>query len=205
MKDLRSGYCNLGPLTLCADLKSPTGVGRPDAYPTGSPGAHFVFHLHNSSHAVFLVAAIEVEVVSWKDANVQVLQHGVGATVVSRRFFVAVSRDRGRYVAQFVGAANRNEYVSVLPNETEPFDVAVAATIPGLYSVRVHAVGSIAGSHIDLPIAAGPSSILFFDRSSPPLVDRGWGGPPMAYFDYIREMSNYDPALGEYGGLDDVV
>lgn len=193
---LRSGSCEIGPLTLSAILKAPADQERLDAYPTGLAGPHLVFDLYNPNPVDFAVHAIEAEIVSYQPIDLEILSHGVGATDVKRRFQVRVQPELGRYRAIYVGRERPAEYVKIEAGKSELFDVEITTMSEGLYKVCVHVVGTLAGNRFDVPIEATQRSIVFFDRESNYRVDRGQ--KYISYSEYIMEMSKYDSDLSRY-------
>ncbi|MBX3306971.1 MAG: toll/interleukin-1 receptor domain-containing protein [Nitrospira sp.] len=193
----RSGRCEIGPLTLGANLKAPTGQSINDAYPTGSAGPHFRFDLHNQNHVDFIVQRIDVEILSYDSIALEFLAHGAGATAVSQRYRAEVQPVQGRYKAVPVGGLRVEEYVKLTSGETEVFDIEITTQQEGLYVVCIHVIGSIAGQSFDLPINTR-RPIVFFDRARNYEVDRGLGGKYMKYSEYIKEMSSFDENLRRY-------
>jgi hypothetical protein len=195
---LRCGYCDVGPLTLGAILKAPADQEIPDAYPTGSAGAHFVFDLYNPNQVDFGVTAIEVEVLFYQPVELKILIHGVGATDTTRGFQVKIRPETGRYRATYVSGKHPGEYVKILAGKDDRFDVEIATTTEGLYQLRVWAVGTIAGSRFYFPIEATKKSVVFFSKESNYLVDVGHE-ECMSYPDYIKDYLKWrDGSKGHY-------
>ena len=195
---IHSGYTDVGPLTLSAVLNAPSHQPRAEAYPTGFAGPHVIFDLYNQSEGDFAVYTIEAEVISHHRIDVQILQHGVGATAVKRRYLVQVRPELGRYRAVYVGRTDPDQYVKLLPRETELVDLEVTTRTEGLYTFCVHIIGTAFGRSFDVPIDFTQKPIAFFDRSKNYPVDRGHGGDYMLYSDYISEMSTYNADLSKY-------
>jgi hypothetical protein len=141
---------------------------------------------------------VEVEVISYHAIDLGVLCHGVGATGVTRRFH---ARALKRYQATFLGKEQVADYVRILPEETEVFDVEACTLIEGLYELRVHVVGSIAGNRFEVPIDYTKRSIVFFfDGESNYRVESTEELTNEAPFTcLIQEMANYTPDLARYG------
>jgi hypothetical protein len=136
-----------------------------DAYPTGAAGAHFVFGLHNPNLVDFAVVAIEVEVLSYQPIELKSLLHGVGATDITRRFKVTVQSAIGLYRAVYISGQHPSEYIKVLAEKDDRFDVEITTATEGLYQLRVRVVGTIAGALFDVPLDATKSRIVFFDAA----------------------------------------
>lgn len=199
----RYGVLDIGPLTLSATLKAPAGIDQPTAYPTGSAGAHFVFPLYNPNRIDFVVSAIDAEVLSYEPIEIERLVHGVGATDVTRRFKVSVEPKPGRYRATY---EIKHEYVKILAEDNDVLDVEITTATEGLFTLFVHVVGTLAGKRFDVCIPdSKPQSIVFFDKQSNYLIDRGYEWV-LPYPEYIREMSHAQASKGhlrEYSALDD--
>jgi hypothetical protein len=183
-------YCvSTGPLTLGAILKGspPRTVG--DAYPTGKSGVHFVFDLFNGNAFDFLVSKIVVEVFAYENLALGELTHGVGATEVKRFYHAKINRELGRYSASYL--ENRpGEYVKILANEAEKFDVEITTATEGLYSVRLHLSGGAGGEAFDFLLDGTERQIVFFDRNAGYLIDRGHGihEKKLSWSQYIKDV-----------------
>jgi TIR domain len=193
----QSGHCEIGPLTLSAKLKSPRGeVG--DAYPTGSNGPHFRFDLFNPSQRDFVVHAVEVETMSYQPIDLDFLQHGVGATSVSRLYKAEIHPALKRYSAIYSAPKEPGEYVKIVSSETEVFDLEVTTNEEGLYTLCTRVVGSVAGNRVDITIEGTKRPIVFFAQGRNYPVDRGQGGEYISYSEYIEEMARYNEQVRAY-------
>jgi hypothetical protein len=183
---LRCVNWEIGPLTLGAVLRGFSDQIM-NAHPTESPGAHCVFDLYNENALAFSLKEIVVEVLSCQPLDFARLLSGVGATDVTRFFQVEVRPEPARYVARYVSGLRQGEYVKILSNETERFDLEIMTATEGLYEVTVHVVGAIAGNRIDATIVRRP--IAFFDKNANYLID--CGQRLMPWSDYKEEMRSY--------------
>jgi hypothetical protein len=185
-----SAGATTGELTLVAVLKGSVERYVDPAFPTGRDGAHFVFDLFNPNKYDIDVQKIHAEVLSYETANLEYLAHGVGATDVIRRFRVDIPPKSGSYVAEYVGAERQGEYVKILSEASDQFDVEVSANVEGIYDVCFRIIGSCAGKRIDALIETTRKEIVFFDTSKPYMVDRGLGGEMLPFEVYAKEMAN---------------
>jgi hypothetical protein len=183
---LRCVNWEIGPLTLSAVLRGFSDQ-LVNAHPTESPGAHCVFDLYNENALAFSLKEIVVEVLSYQPLDFERLSHGVGATAVTRFFQVEVCPEAAQYVARYVSGLRQGEFVKILSNETERFDLEIMAMTEGLYEVTVHVLGTIAGNRVDATIVRRP--IAFFDKNANYQIDRG--ERLMPYSEYIEEMRSY--------------
>ena len=198
----RAGGYSSGPLTLGAQLRNRENRQLVEAYPTGHAGLHCVFSIHNENQVDFIVLDVEVEVLSFEPATLDLLVHGVGATAVSQRYRADIQPRMARYKAWFVGATAAGQYVKLIPGETEVFDVEITTQAEGLYLLDVHVVGSVGGQKFTVSIAQTGLAVFFFERRLNYPVDRGHGGEHMKYTEYINEMARYDNSLRRFADPD---
>jgi hypothetical protein len=197
-----SAYAEIGPLTLGAELKTPADVERyayPPAYPTGAAGAHFVFPLHNPNRVDFIVVALEVEVLSYQQIEIERLIHGVGATDTMRRFKVEIQPHIGRYRATYGTEELFSDYVRVLAANDDVFDLEITTGAEGLFDLCVHVKGTLDGEAFDVPVRS--HSVVFFDRHSHYMVERS-DTSVQRFEEYIGEISQRNSQLGVYLSVD---
>jgi hypothetical protein len=135
------------------------------------------------------VLATQVEVLSFQSVEIRHLKHGVGATDVSRGFKVNVGTELARYRARYLGDAK--EYVRILARKDDVFDVEVTTQEEGLYGLRLHVVGVVAGRDFDIVVEPAHLPIVFFDKAKNYKVDRSPGYTP-DYSEYMKELCSYD-------------
>lgn len=194
----RCGGYDTGPLTLAADL--PGHTRAVEAYPTGPAGMHCVFSIYNDNPVDFVVLKLDVEVLSYQSVALEKLCHGVGATAVSQQYRADLSASPGRYPAWKRSPSAPGHYVKLTPREAEVFDVEVTTPVEGLYRLNVHVAGSVGHQPFTASMTPAGLEVFFFARGGPALVDRGHGGQPMRFSDYIDELVEFDDTLRPYGG-----
>jgi hypothetical protein len=191
-----AAYVMEAPLTLGATLNSPAHIEScPPAYPTGQAGAHFVFPLHNPNRVAFIVVALEVEVLSYQQIEIEQLIHGVGATDAIRRFKVEIEPQVRRYTATYDAHELLSEYVRVLPGDDDVFDLEVSTDAEGLFELCVHVKGTLNGELYDVSLPS--RSIVFFDRHSNYQVQRSYDRV-LSFDEYVAELSQSNNQLDVY-------
>ena len=185
-----------GPLTLGATLNSPADIESSlPAYPTGQAGAHFVFPLHNPNRVAFIVVALEVEVLSYQQIEIEQLIHGVGATDTIRRFKVEIEPQVRRYTATYGAHELLSEFVRVLPGDDDIFDLEVSTDAEGLFELCVHVKGTLNGEPYDVSLPS--RSIVFFDRHSTYQVQRSYDHV-LSFDEFVAELWQLHGQLGDY-------
>jgi hypothetical protein len=92
-----------------------------------------------------------------------------------------------------------SEYVRVLPEDDDMFDLEVTTDAEGLFEICVHVKGTLVGKPFD--VSLGSSSIVFFDRHSNYHVRRS-DGRFQRFDEYIRQLSQSNSQLDVYSAVD---